>query len=870
MTHSLMSCVFLPQFDSFFVSVGLRDRPELRERPVVVCHARGQMEGSPTRAQSGGTDVVAQSSTSEIASCNYVAREYGVKNGMSLGQAKTKCADVIAIPYDFKAYDDIAIQFYTILIEHADAIEAVSVDEALIDVSFLMDEMANGKRREGAIYEKYMHYLGSQGDSWTVEKQFAEALRDVIRERTRTEASIGIGSNVILARLATRKAKPGGSYHLLDDDVSSFLAELDVDDLHGIGWSAREKCKREFNCFKISELLEKTGEASFRAAFGPKEGATYWAKMHGKDREKLVGGAVRNSIGAAVNYAMRFKDQKEAETFVNNLCREVTDRMERSKYVGRKVWVHIMVRSKDAPVEAPKFLGHGVCDNYHKSITLPKATRDVNVLRRNAWALIEGLNVDPRELRGIGIGMETLSKTDEKGGLIAPRPQEGQTLLNFGPKASRSAPPRPDASVAHLEGQGEFDSPLKEGGKVGKLVRFGVSNADIRPVSPNQEDTSETEDTPPALQPGPTTAAVRQRSISPAFERRDGPSGPNLASTQYVIPTQLNEDILGELPGTMQAQIRTAQERKLASRAVSEDITAKAPEGDRRLAFEFTASQLDQEVMKELPESLRKEILRDLAITSHRTKLDVPVSRKRAVTESPRKDPGISPGKGAKKVRVARDQRLLDKTIIQAMDPSKLTDEELRESGIDPDYFRALPVNIQRELIKGAAAAKKSKQARSYQSKHVEEMTRAERRAAEAKQLAEDQTLIGQSLQPLLQAQKPFEEDLPALKGARTVTEVRAFLTQWFNAHKDFGPRQGDVARVQQFLEQSIRPERGLMPDLEKVESLLHWWRHLIGRAWSPETASTTAATNWWKAFTSTRDDLNAIITEDFGLPLSL
>ena len=109
MTHSLMSCVFLPQFDSFFVSVGLRDRPELRERPVVVCHARGQMEGSPTRAQSGGTDVVAQSSTSEIASCNYVAREYGVKNGMSLGQAKTKCADVIAIPYDFKAYDDIAI-----------------------------------------------------------------------------------------------------------------------------------------------------------------------------------------------------------------------------------------------------------------------------------------------------------------------------------------------------------------------------------------------------------------------------------------------------------------------------------------------------------------------------------------------------------------------------------------------------------------------------------------------------------------------------------------------------------------------------------------------------------------------------------------
>ena len=58
-------------FDCFFVSVGLVSRPELRGKPVVVCHSQGVQ---------GGT-----SSTSEIASCNYEARKFGVRNGMRYG-----------------------------------------------------------------------------------------------------------------------------------------------------------------------------------------------------------------------------------------------------------------------------------------------------------------------------------------------------------------------------------------------------------------------------------------------------------------------------------------------------------------------------------------------------------------------------------------------------------------------------------------------------------------------------------------------------------------------------------------------------------------------------------------------------------------
>jgi len=94
-------------FDSFFVSAGLVDRPHLRGKPVVVCHSQGAQGGS--------------SSTSEIASSSYEARKFGIKNGMrcgnlmscrqciprltylnSLQQARKLCPSIMTIPYEFE------------------------------------------------------------------------------------------------------------------------------------------------------------------------------------------------------------------------------------------------------------------------------------------------------------------------------------------------------------------------------------------------------------------------------------------------------------------------------------------------------------------------------------------------------------------------------------------------------------------------------------------------------------------------------------------------------------------------------------------------------------------------------------------------
>ncbi len=75
-------------FDAFFVSVGLVSRPHLRGKSVVVCHSQ--------HAQGGA------SSTSEVASASYEARGFGIKNGMSLQQARKLYPDVVTIPYEFE------------------------------------------------------------------------------------------------------------------------------------------------------------------------------------------------------------------------------------------------------------------------------------------------------------------------------------------------------------------------------------------------------------------------------------------------------------------------------------------------------------------------------------------------------------------------------------------------------------------------------------------------------------------------------------------------------------------------------------------------------------------------------------------------
>lgn len=168
--------------DAFFVSVGLLSRPNLNGKPVVLAH--GEKVGN-----------------SEISSCNYVAREKGVRNGMMMMQARQLCPELNVIPYEFDKYKQASEAFYRILIQHTIRIQAVSMDEAYLD---LTKEIACEKRQSNM----------DDRNCEMIVNAIVQRIRQQIQHELGICASAGIAHNMLLARMATFTAKPNGQVRL--------------------------------------------------------------------------------------------------------------------------------------------------------------------------------------------------------------------------------------------------------------------------------------------------------------------------------------------------------------------------------------------------------------------------------------------------------------------------------------------------------------------------------------------------------------------------------------------------------------------------------------------------------------------------------
>lgn len=955
-------------FDAFFVSVGMRERPDLLQQPVVVCHAESS-------EASGNFN-----STSEVASCNYVARSHGIRNGMSLGQARRLCANVCTIPYKFEAYSDVATRFYAFLLAHADAIEAVSIDEALIDVSFLLDEMRKGEEEgehfSSTLMRSYKGYLNSQGNEWTEEAQLAEALRDEIRTITGCEASIGIGSNILLARLATRKAKPGGSFHLQDDFVSKFIDDLDIDDLHGVGWSIRKKCRDVFGTFNIGQLKRLATQSQFVQHFGDKHGVTLWGKLHGKERDKIEAVKQRQSCGAAVNYAIRFKTQSEVSEFVEKLCDEVAARLKSIGMLGKICSVSIMVRSQNAPIEAPKFLGHGICDTFNRSTPLKRSTDDPGSIFSSAWSLINALRVAPDQLRGIGVSLQKL--IPKNGGQIPPEREAGQQVLHFSKADTKESNIKdfsttgPKTKVGQIEDFNSHDTAIA-GDSTDMDEDFAMRKSHtISPRSPLSDPLDRSPSSPYSA------LDFDERSKIDKDVSEKVPS-----STHYVIPSasQLDQKVVAALPASIQAQIKrhlhtepskteTADQQSLKSSCndQNETLTSKedvtladairvsfqdkslpvtprrsekratvdsfalmrsasqtptkyttptkhkrsdkvsasvpsTPSGSqcraRQMEWEPTWSQIDQNVLKELPIEVREEILRQKGSSdalSHFKSSEIPSplvkkSRNHMVlrshSESPRKKQSLlsmtmrsqTPSQNSTPEKHASSIHF--KNASPKVDTRSVNQRELEAMNIDPEVFAALPLNVQQEILSHQKEDTDNRKARFKSGHHTLDMTIAQQRLHN-RQIAmmDSESRAGHvTLRALPMSSTGIH--LPKIKGLDTLEQVRGLISAWFHQFADAGPRQRDVSRISRFMLDSLPRDdvsntggsadhsgKNRRPcEIDKVQGILRWWIHLLS---SNDWSNSQARHSWYDAFHQVKAQVDRVMYNVYGGLMSL
>ncbi|MBC7692868.1 MAG: DNA polymerase IV [Methylotenera sp.] len=204
---SKITVIFHLDLDSFFVSAERLARPELKGKCVAV-------------GGEGGRGV--------ISSASYEARKFGVRSAMPTAQALRLCPRLILLPSNFALYSRLSKQVFDILSRYTPTYEAVSVDEAYLDMSG--SESLFGKAKEAA-----------------------ELMRAEILAKTGLTASIGISSNRLVSKVASDFAKPDGVHEVLQGEEARFLAPLAVRVLPGVG-KVSEQWLHERRIFKVFEL----------------------------------------------------------------------------------------------------------------------------------------------------------------------------------------------------------------------------------------------------------------------------------------------------------------------------------------------------------------------------------------------------------------------------------------------------------------------------------------------------------------------------------------------------------------------------------------------------------------------------------------
>ena len=389
--------IFHVDMDCFFASVVLRNYPQYQDKPVVISH-HGNRSNDQRKDNERGNNTshghVPKNSSSECATCNYEARKYGIKKGMFLGRAKELCPKLIVLMYDFEGYEEVSQQVLEILDRlassesHPGVVETVSCDEAYVELNFDSSEDSK-KLHDHAI-------------------EVAESIRNEIFDKTRCTASIGVGANKFLAKLGTDKAKPNKSYFVRD--YRELLRELNLRDMHGVGWRTEKKLTEE-GLISVQDVwdLGGRGETELVRILGPVTGKKIYHFTQGKD-DRPITAAERKTIGAECNYGVRFDGPYGIDHFMEGLAKEVEKRMEGIFMKGKKLTLKIKQRKKGAG-NKHKFLGHGSCHNLSKSIVIPGnvGTRDSKIFKKTGLILFKEFGIaDIHEIRGMGVTISNL------------------------------------------------------------------------------------------------------------------------------------------------------------------------------------------------------------------------------------------------------------------------------------------------------------------------------------------------------------------------------------------------------------------------------------------------------------------------------
>ncbi|MEW6081583.1 MAG: DNA polymerase IV [Bacillota bacterium] len=278
--------VLLCDLDAFYASVEQRDNPEYRGKPLIV-------GGNPD-------------SRGVVSTCSYEARAFGVRSAMPLATARRLCPGAVFVEPDMAKYQAVSGQFLEILDRYTPDVEAVSIDEA------------------------YLEVRGPEGRGVEV----ARDLRAQVKRDLGITVSVGIAINKFLAKLAAEMAKPDGLREIDPKDAERLLEPLDVGVLPGIGERTGSKL-RAMGIRRVGDL-KGMPPLFFKTHFGSR-GRAMMEFCRGVDQRELELGSDPKSMSEETTFSRDVADMNTLSSTLLGLAEALGYRLRSSGFLARTV-----------------------------------------------------------------------------------------------------------------------------------------------------------------------------------------------------------------------------------------------------------------------------------------------------------------------------------------------------------------------------------------------------------------------------------------------------------------------------------------------------------------------------------------------------
>jgi len=306
--------------DCFYAAVEMRDFPEYRDVPLAV----------------GGDGP-----RSVLSTCNYQAREFGVRSAMPASRAKHLCPDLKIVNGRMNVYQEVSVKIREIFSRYTHIIEPLSLDEAYLDVT------------------DCPLFSGSA-------TLIAEDIRATIFKELQLTASAGIAPIKFLAKIASDLNKPDGQYVITPKQVSGFIDTMPLKKIPGVGKVTGKKLID--NGLEFGRDIKLLDEVSLIRQFG-KLGRSLWYKCHGDDNRAIETKRVRKSVGVERTFADDINNIEELKDYMSNkLIPELKSRAKKYLPTREISKLGVKVKFKDFHQTTKEFKFHQFDDSIFQTL----------------------------------------------------------------------------------------------------------------------------------------------------------------------------------------------------------------------------------------------------------------------------------------------------------------------------------------------------------------------------------------------------------------------------------------------------------------------------------------------------------------------